>query len=72
MAWEAQRVAAADLDRVLRTEYPVGGPIRWRRYGRMCRGFVTRHARIGDRLEVHNELHGTTYWIYAYDILEAM
>lgn len=68
----AAQAADRELDRVLRAEYPVGGPLRWRRHGRMCNGTVTRHSSIGDRIEVHNSLTGATYWIYAYDILEAM
>lgn len=70
-AYDAAQAADRKLDRVLRAEYPVGGPIRYRRYGRRCNGRVTRHAAIGDRLEVRNDLTGTTYWIYAYDVLQA-
>ena len=55
------------LGSVMRTDYPVGGRVRWGRGGYTQRGEVIMHG-YQDRLKVLNHKTGRELWIHAYDI----
>lgn len=71
-ALEARRLNVALTQRILRDEYPVGGPIRWMRGSRTCTGKVLRHHPNLDRVRVENDRTGAKYWITAPDICRAL
>jgi hypothetical protein len=65
-AIDEHKKTAAEMVRVLKRDYPEGGPIRWDRNG-IHSGTVVMHSG-GKRIKVRNERTGKEFWIYAYSI----
>jgi hypothetical protein len=70
VALERRREAEAEVERVLRRDYPPGTTLSWKKNG-IHEGVVSDKA-SGDRIKVKNERTNREFWIYAYCIVDAM
>lgn len=72
-AREALFRAERRITEVLKTQWPVGSTIQWRRGGSLPMaiqiGVVTQHSG-GNRIKVRNGLTDREFWIHDYDIHE--
>jgi hypothetical protein len=60
--------AHAELDSVVKAEYPVGSAVAWDRCTRRCVGQVLDHGYDG-RMKVVNRMTGREYWINPTEII---
>lgn len=62
--------AEAQVDRILKRDYPPGAEVVWKKNG-IHKGIVIQNG-YGDRIKVKNERTNREFWVYAYTIIEAM
>lgn len=65
-----QDKAENEVERILKTIYPPGTEVRWKRNG-IHEGVVVANG-YHDRIMVRNERTGRSLWIYAYCIADLL